>query len=105
MHCFPGGAEMAQRAVAMGLHIGVNGIVSFRNAQVLREAACAVPRDRLLIETDCPYLAPAPRRGKRNEPAYVKHVCKHLAEALGDEAEHLAAVTTAAAQRLFALPA
>jgi len=103
MHCFPGDAAIARECVALGLHIGVNGIVSFPNAETLREAARAVALEWILIETDCPYLAPVPKRGKRNEPAYLTHVLAALAEALGLSEEIVAEATTSNAVRLFGL--
>jgi TatD DNase family protein len=80
LHCYTGGAELARRAVALGCYIGFTGIVTFKNSAALREIAKAVPADRFLVETDAPYLAPLPYRGKRNEPAYVVKVAEVLAE-------------------------
>lgn len=80
MHCFTEGWDTASAALDMGFHISFSGIVSFKSAKALREVAARVPIDRLLIETDSPYLAPVPHRGKTNEPAYVRHVAECLAE-------------------------
>ncbi len=78
LHCFTGDLEMAQRAIGMGLYISFSGIVTFKNAGPLREVAAAIPLDHLMIETDCPFLAPEPHRGKRNEPAWVTRVAEAL---------------------------
>lgn len=104
-HCFTESAEVAQAAIERGYYISFSGIVSFKNAQDLRDLAKALPPDRILIETDSPYLAPVPFRGKLNTPALVPHVAKALAEALGCSVEALAAQTTANTRRLFKLPA
>ena len=102
-HCFSGGPEEAARVLAMGFYLSFAGVVTFPKAQRLQEAACLVPPDRLLVETDAPYLAPVPHRGERNEPAYVARTAARLAELRGSTAEHIAAVTTANARRLFHL--
>jgi TatD DNase family protein len=104
-HCFTESAEVAQAAIERGYYISFSGIVSFKNAQDLRDLAKALPPDRILIETDSPYLAPVPFRGKLNTPALVPHVAKALAEALGCSVDELAAQTTANTRRLFKLPA
>jgi len=93
MHCFTGSAEEAKMLLDLGLYISLSGIVTFKSAAVLREAARVTPLDRLLIETDCPLLAPAPYRGKRNEPAYVVQVAKVIAEEKEVVLEELAAAT------------
>jgi TatD DNase family protein len=103
-HCFTESAEVAQAAIERGYYISFSGIVSFKNAQDLRDLAKALPPDRILIETDSPYLAPVPFRGKLNTPALVPHVAKALAEALGCSVDELAAQTTANTRRLFRLP-
>ena len=90
-HCFTGDVVMARRALDLGFHVSFAGIVTFPRATELREAAKTVPVDRLLVETDCPYLAPVPHRGKRNEPAWVTHVVEALAEVRGQAAESVAA--------------
>jgi TatD DNase family protein len=101
MHCFTEDWDTAARAMDLGFHISFSGIVTFRNAAELREVARRVPDDRLLIETDSPYLAPVPHRGKPNEPRHVVHVAALLAELRGTDVETIAAVTTANFARLF----
>lgn len=101
MHCFTETWEMAQAAIAMGFYISFSGIVTFRNARALCQVAAEVPADRLLIETDSPYLAPVPHRGKPNEPRYVAHVAKKLAEVRGVALEELARQTRENYHRLF----
>ncbi len=103
LHCFTGGPAEAERAVAMGLHVSFAGIVTFKNAGALREAAALVPDDRLLVETDCPYLAPVPWRGKRNEPAFVVETARKLAALRGISYEAVCALTYANTVRLFGL--
>lgn len=103
IHCFTYDTDMARRFLEQGYFISFSGIVSFRNADALREAAAAVPDNRLLIETDSPYLAPVPQRGKRNEPAFVRHVAECLADVRGVTVAHVAAVTSQNAERLFGL--
>ena len=103
MHCFTYGAEEARRFLDLGLYISFSGIVTFRNAEDVRAAARLVPRDRLLVETDSPYLSPEPRRGGRNEPARVVDVAKGVAEALGRSIEDVAAETVENTHRLFRL--
>lgn len=103
IHCFTGDDDFARAAVALGLLIGVSGIFTFRNADALRSTVSTLPHDRLLIETDCPYLTPAPMRGRPNEPAMVVHTATKLAEVLHKTAEDVAAHTTANARHLFGL--
>jgi TatD DNase family protein len=103
IHCFTGGPEDAARYLAMDLHISFSGIVTFRKAEAIQAAAREVPLHRLLVETDCPYLAPVPVRGKRNEPAFVRHVAVFLAGLRGTSLEELGAATTANARSLFGL--
>jgi TatD DNase family protein len=102
-HCFSGSRDLAKRAVELGFMISFSGIVTFRKAEELRETARQVPLDHLLIETDCPYLTPAPHRGKRNEPAYVVEVGRCLAGLHGVEIEELAHITTENFVRFFSL--
>ena len=102
LHCYTGGAELARRAVALGCSIGFTGIVTFRNSEALREIAKSLPADRFLVETDSPYLAPLPYRGKRNEPAYVVEVAKVLAAVRGVSYEEICRQTTENFFRLFA---
>lgn len=103
-HCFTESAEVALAAVERGYYISFSGIVSFKNAQDLRDLLPQLPPERLLIETDSPYLAPVPFRGKTNTPAYVPHVAKAVADALGLPVPELAALTAANTRRLFRLP-
>jgi TatD DNase family protein len=103
IHCFTGTPAFARRAMACGFHVSFSGILTFPRADNVRTAAAAVPEDRLLVETDTPYLAPPPHRGKTNEPQWVECVLRELARVKGAEPEHLAAVTTANAWRLFNL--
>ena len=101
LHCFTGGKELAQRGLALGLYVSFSGILTFKNSQALREVAALVPLDRLLVETDAPYLAPSPYRGKRNEPAYLKHTAAALAAVKGISPEDLARITTENFLRLY----
>jgi TatD DNase family protein len=101
MHCFTGSARLATESIELGFSISFSGIVTFKTASSLREVAAQVPLDRLLVETDCPYLAPVPYRGKRNEPAYVVEVGRCLAELRGMELPELAQITTINFRRVF----
>ncbi|MDR3496022.1 MAG: TatD family hydrolase, partial [Ancalomicrobiaceae bacterium] len=101
LHCFTSGPELARRAIALGGYVSFSGILTFKTAAEIRAIAADVPEDRLLVETDAPYLAPLPHRGKRNEPAFVVRTNAHLAETRGVAPEHMAAVTTANFHRLF----
>lgn len=100
MHCFTETREVAEQALDLGFYISFSGIVSFKNAEALRDVARFVPVDRLLVETDSPYLAPTPFRGKTNQPAYVRHVAQAVADARG---ESLAAVAEATTRNFFRL--
>lgn len=102
LHCFTAGPDLARRALALGGYISFSGIITFKNAEEIREVARFVPADRYLVETDAPYLAPIPHRGESNEPAYVRHTAEKLAEVRGIGFEQLAAETTANFARLFA---
>jgi TatD DNase family protein len=101
MHCFTESLEVARAALDLGFYISFSGIVTFRSARDLQAVAQAVPLDRMLIETDAPYLAPVPHRGKRNEPAFVPHVAAKLAELHGVPVETVASRTTENFRRLF----
>lgn len=101
LHCYTGGPELARAALALGGYISFSGIITFKNAGDIRAIAEAAPMDRLIVETDCPYLAPVPMRGRRNEPAYVVHVAEKLAEIKGVSAAEMAQVTTDNFFRLF----
>lgn len=103
MHCFTETLEMAEAAMELGFMISFSGIVTFKNADALREVALAVPLDKMLVETDSPYLAPIPYRGKSNQPGYVKEVAEYLAVLKGVTYEELAAQTTQNFYRLFPL--
>jgi|SRR5687767_241821 len=102
-HCFSGSKELAQRAIDLGFMISFSGIVTFKKADELRNIARQVPLDRLLIETDCPYLTPVPHRGKRNEPAYVVEVARCLAGLHSIEIDDLGRITTENFMRFFSL--
>ena len=101
MHCFTETWEVAEAALAMGFHISFSGIVTFKNALPLKEVAKRVPLDRMLVETDSPYLAPVPHRGKPNQPAFVRHVAEEVAKLRGIPLEELARATTLNFFRLF----
>jgi TatD DNase family protein len=103
-HCFTGGPREAERALALGTHLSFSGIVTFKNADDLRAAAAITPLDRVLVETDSPYLAPVPHRGRANEPAYVALVGAAVAEAMGRPVDEVAEATAANASRVFAIP-
>jgi TatD DNase family protein len=103
MHCFSGSAEVANECLQMNFYISLGGPVTFKNAKKPKEVAEAVPLEKLLIETDCPYLAPHPYRGKRNEPSYVKLVAEQIAELKGITFEEVAKATTTNAQKLFGI--
>jgi TatD DNase family protein len=94
LHCFTSGPELAQRGLALGLYISFSGMLSFKNADALRAIAAQVPIDRLLVETDAPFLAPVPKRGQRNEPAFVRHTAAVLAELKGVSETDMARATT-----------
>lgn len=101
-HCFTETAEVARAALDLGFHISFSGIITFKNAGDLREVAAFVPADRLLIETDSPYLAPVPFRGKTNNPSYVPHVARQVAEVRGMPIEAVGELTSRNFERLFA---
>ncbi len=101
MHCFTENWEVAQAALDIGFYISFSGIVTFKNAAQIKEVAQKMPLERMLVETDSPYLAPIPYRGKLNEPAYVRHVAEHIAELRGISFEEVAAATSDNFYRLF----
>ncbi len=103
MHCWAGNPEETQWFLDLGFYISFSGIVTFKKAEAIQASAQMVPSDRLLVETDCPFLAPVPKRGKRNEPAYVRHVAEKVAQLRGISLETLAAQTTENACTLFNL--
>ncbi|MGI8791493.1 MAG: TatD family hydrolase, partial [Actinomycetota bacterium] len=102
-HCWSGDSEELKRALSLGAYISFAGNISFPSAEPLKEAAASVPEERILVETDSPFLTAVPHRGKPNRPALLPHVGAALAHARNTEAEHLAALTTANARRLFGL--
>ncbi len=104
LHCFSGSARLAERALELGFHLSMSGIVTYKNAREVQDVARTAPRDRLLVETDAPYLAPVPRRGKPNEPAFVAHTLRFLAELRGEDPVELADATAANARRVYRLP-
>ncbi|MBU8855576.1 hydrolase TatD [Priestia megaterium] len=103
MHCFTGSIEVAKQCMDMNMYISFGGPVTFKNAKKPKEVATELPLDKLLIETDCPYLTPHPFRGKRNEPGYVSYVAEQIAELKGITYEELADITTANAKKLFGI--
>lgn len=103
LHCFTESWQMAEQAIALGFYISFSGIVTFKNATALQEVAARVPSDKFLIETDSPYLAPVPHRGKENQPAYVIEVAQHLASIRGQSVEEIAKQSTDNFNRLFKL--
>ncbi len=104
-HCFTETWDVAQKALALGFHISISGIVTFKKAIQVQEVARLVPLDRLLVETDAPYLAPVPHRGKLNHPALVRHVAEEVARLRGVALEEVATATTRNFGRLFGIPA
>ncbi len=101
LHCFSSGRELMERGVSLGLYVSFSGILTFKRSDELRDIAADVPMDRLLVETDAPYLAPQPWRSKRNEPSYVAHTCDVLAEVRSKSCEEMRAITTQNFFRLF----
>jgi TatD DNase family protein len=105
MHCFTGTPAEVERTVALGFHLAFGGVVTYPRATEVHESAKVTPLDRLLLETDAPYLAPVPRRGKRNEPSYIVETAKRIAELRGVTVDEIARATTANFEQLFKLPA
>lgn len=101
MHCFTGDEQQARECLDLGFYMALGGVASFPKSTAIREAAKLIPLDRLLLETDAPYLAPAPKRGKRNEPAFIAYTAKVVAEVRGIEVEELAEATTKNFERVF----
>ena len=101
IHCFSGGPAEARQALDLGFYLSFGGVITFPKAEALRDAARMAPEDRLLVETDAPYLAPVPKRGKRNEPAFMLETARRLAEVRGVAPEHIAEVTTGNFERLM----
>ena len=104
-HCFSGDAWLAKNALDLGFYLSFSGVLTFKNATMLRDIAKTIPLDRLMVETDCPYLTPVPYRGKRNEPAYVQYVAETLAEIRGNGSiETIARATVENTKRVFRIP-
>lgn len=103
LHCFSGSAETAKEIVKMGMYIGLNGVATFKNARKSIEAAKAIPIERLVLETDCPYLAPVPCRGKRNDSSFIPYIAERLSGELGISAQELLNITAQNAKRLYEL--
>ena len=103
IHCFTGGHDLARRALALGFYLSFSGIISFPRAEVIQEVARTMPSDRLLVETDSPFLAPPPHRGKRNEPAFVVEVVRLIARLRGETPEAVGAAALANFERAFAI--
>jgi TatD DNase family protein len=101
MHCFTENLEIAQAAIELGFHISFSGILTFKNATIIKEVAQSIPLDKILIETDSPYLAPTPFRGKTNQPAYVKHVAEEIARLRNTSVEEIGLATSRNFRRLF----
>ena len=102
LHCYTGGLDLARRSLALGHYVSFSGVITFKNSAALRDVAAAVPLDRLLVETDSPFLAPVPHRGRRNEPAFVTETAKVLAAVKGVSADEMSRRTTANVLTLFA---
>ena len=101
LHCFTENYDMAKQALDLGFYISISGIITFKNAEELRDVVRKLPLDRLLVETDSPYLAPVPYRGKQNPPAYTREVCEYVAALKGVSVEEMAQITTQNFERLF----
>ncbi len=103
MHCYSYSVEMAKKYVDMGLYIGIGGVLTFKNAKKLKEVAAEIPLEKIVLETDCPYMAPEPHRGKRNDSTYIKYVVKVLAEIKGISEEEVERVTFENACKLYGI--
>ena len=101
LHCYTGGRELAMKAISLGLSISFTGILTFKNGQNIRATLAATPMDQFMVETDCPYLAPVPYRGKRCEPSYVKEISEIAAQVKACSLEELSAATCATAEKFF----
>ena len=101
MHCYTSGQRLADRAIDLGAYFSVSGIITFKNAHDVREVTKSFPTDRVILETDCPYLAPVPHRGRRNEPAYLSDICQYFADFKDMSFDEVAELTTQNALRLF----
>ena len=103
IHCYSYSREMAEEYVKMGFYIGIGGVVTFKNAKKLKDVAAAIPIEKIVLETDCPYMAPTPFRGKRNNSAYIDYVAQEIADLKGISKEEVIAVTEENAKKLFAI--
>ena len=103
LHCFSGSKEMAKEIIKLGMYIGLNGVVTFSNARKSLEVVKEIPLERLVLETDCPYLAPVPMRGKRNDPSYIPYTAEKIAQVLNIDTQELINITNTNGKRLFAL--
>lgn len=103
VHCFSGSVEMAKEIIKLGMYIGLNGVVTFKNARKSLEVVNEIPLDRLVLETDCPYLAPEPHRGKRNDSTYIPFIAQRIGEVLGKSAQEILDITAENAKRLYNL--
>lgn len=103
LHCFSGSKEMAREIIKIGMYIGLNGVVTFKNARKSLEVVQDIPLDRLVLETDCPYLAPEPHRGKRNDSSYIPYIAERIGDAVGKSAQEILDITNANAKRLYNL--
>lgn len=101
VHCFSGSAEMAKEIIRLGMYIGLNGVVTFKNARKSLEVVKEIPLDRLVLETDCPYLAPEPHRGKRNDSTYIPFIAERIGEVLGKTAQDILNITCENAKKLY----
>jgi len=102
LHCYTGGSRLAQRGLALGAYVSVSGILSFKSASEVRDVIADIPMERIILETDCPFLAPMPMRGRRNEPAFLVHVAEALAKLKGVDINEVKQITEANARTLFA---
>ena len=102
-HCYSGSVEMAQELIRMGWYVGFTGVLTFRNARRAVEVAAALPRDRVVLETDCPYMAPEPYRGRRNDPGYLPRMAQRLGEIWGVSEAEAGAITRENGKRLYRL--
>ena len=101
IHCFSYSKELAEEYIKMGFYIGIGGVVTFKNGKKLKEIAASIPLERILLETDCPYLAPEPHRGKRNSSLYIPHIAQEIADLRGITYEEVVAQTESNARKLF----
>ncbi|MBR6392925.1 MAG: TatD family hydrolase, partial [Eubacterium sp.] len=101
LHCFSGSKEMAKEVIKLGMYIGMNGVVTFKNARKSLEVVREIPLERLVLETDCPYLCPVPHRGKRNDSSYIPFIAERIGELLGKSAQEILDITNENAKRLY----